>query len=280
VGSPEQVRALIARGEYLAAFDLARADGSEEPELAYLAVLALARAGASERAQEELDLLPEALLNGDDPGMVEDVAALRARVLKDRALAAAPSRRRALGAAAAAEYEQIYRRLGRYYSCVNAATMWLVADDDARARQLAAEARDLCYKARADAGGADSYWIAATEAEAALVLGEVDVARDALARAAGFSAEDLSARATTRRQLRLVCALRGVDSTILDLLPMPRVIHYCGHLLGERLPEAELARVAAEVRRCLIERRVGFVYGSLASGADLIVAETALELGV
>jgi hypothetical protein len=211
--------------------------------------------------------------------MMEDVAALRARVLKDRALVAAPSRRRALGAAAASEYEQIYRRLGRYYSCVNAATMWLFDGDEVRALQLAGEARDLCSGATA-AGGPDSYWIAATEAAAALVLGEVDVARDALARAAGFSADDVSARATTRRQLHLVCALRGVDSEILDLLAVPRVVHYCGHRLGERLPAAELARVAAEVRRCLTERRVGFAFGSLASGADLIVAEIALELGL
>jgi adenylate cyclase len=48
---------------------------------------------------------------------------------------------------------------------------------------------------------------------------------------------------------------------------------------GARFPHEQQAAVAARVREILRAHRVGFLHGSLASGADIIIAEVALELG-
>ena len=125
------IRGAMARGEYLLAFDEATAALETSPdsvELRYQAVLALARAGATDQAALLLassDL--EAAATGAPPALQEDVAALGARLAKDRALAVGGDARRVRAREAAERYEVIYRRLGRSYTCINAATMWLVA---------------------------------------------------------------------------------------------------------------------------------------------------------
>ena len=85
------VHAALSRGEYLEAFDrtvvAAAADGGDL-ELAYLATLALVRAGAPGQAVELLEPLAHAASARDDlpESLVEDIAALGARLAKDRAL--------------------------------------------------------------------------------------------------------------------------------------------------------------------------------------------------
>ena len=46
-----------------------------------------------------------------------------------------------------------------------------------------------------------------------------------------------------------------------------------------RFPHEQQAGVAAQVRATLRSHRVGFAHGSLASGADIIIAEIVLEFG-
>jgi hypothetical protein len=98
------VRDLIARGEVLLAYDQAAALLAERPDapgLRYLAALALARAGARDRARAELDELDA---RGGVPAgnahLAEDVAALRGRLLKDAALGRLGASRRATAAKA------------------------------------------------------------------------------------------------------------------------------------------------------------------------------------
>src|SRR5947209_14851229 len=147
------------------AFDLAERALAEHPDdlwLKHRAVLALARAGSTGEAARRF---VEYGLGGVED---EDVAALEARIAKDIALAAPDAAARRGGAAhSAALYEAIFRRSGGHYPGINAATMTLLAGDHAGARRLAAEAL-------AAAGGDDSYYGAATVAEAQLVLGDVD----------------------------------------------------------------------------------------------------------
>jgi adenylate cyclase len=271
------IRAAMARGEYLLAFDEATAAVEKRPddvELRYLAVLALARAGATDRAAAVLassDL--EAAAGGASPALQEDVAALGARLAKDRALAATGQRRRARAREAAERYEATYRRLGRSYTCINAATMWLAAGDPARSAELARAAGDL---ARREDG--DPYWAAATEAEAALLLQDPTGAADALTRAAATTT-DLAALASTRRQLQLVCELHGLDEAVLAPLAAPTVVHYCGHMVSRRFPPEAEAEVAGRIGAHLDENRVGFGFGSLACGADVLFAEALLARG-
>ena len=63
------------------------------------------------------------------------------------------------------------------------------------------------------------------------------------------------------------------------------MLHYCGHRIdsaddsGRFPPELE-AHVDREIRSYLAQQRIGFAYGSLASGADILVAEALLDQGV
>jgi len=284
VAARAHVREALGRGEYLEAFDRSERVSAEHPDdirLRYLGVLALARAGAAQRAAQLLQPLCETVgaSAGLAPDLAEDVAALEARLTKDEALASGSQR---LARLAAERYEAIYRRLGRPYSCVNAATMWLIAGDTERARELARVARALVAELSPDAPSAEQYWLAATDAEAALVLDDDEAGRAALTRAATLVGSDLSSAATTRRQLALVLEHRGRGREVLELLPAPRVVHYCGHLIsphgaGGRFPAEAEPEVAAAIAQAV--RGVRFGFGSLACGADILFAEALLTEG-
>ena len=252
------------RGELLSAFDLAQRGLAEHPDdvwLKHRAVLSLARAGATEEAARRFEQY--GLAAAPD----EDVAALEARIAKDLALAADGSERSAEAARAAGLYGAVFKRTRGYYPAVNAATLWLVAGEAQRSRELAAIVLELLA-----AEPADSYYAAATEAEARLLLGEQDRARVAVEGAAGLHDQDYGALASTRRQLRLICEILDLDATILRALAGPGVVHFCGHRISGDAVEVGVAEAVAS-------HRPGFAYGSLASGADILWAEALLASG-
>ena len=292
------IRGLIRRGQFLAAYDVAE-ETEVHPfkpaitppalaEIKYLRVLALARSGSSKRAAAEAAALAATLPPDLSPALVEDVAALSARIAKDQAMQASPSDRPALAEAAAAAYQDVYRRLGRSYAGINAATLWQIAGRSSQAHDLARDVLKVVARETAALTGptdGNYYWVWVTHAEALLVLGDTDGAIAALKTAAVGAQDDLGAHATTRRQLRFLCHAVGADpEPILEVLAQPDVVHYCGHMtaapgMTARFPHEQQAEVARQIRERLQARRVGFAHGSLASGADIITAEIALELG-
>ena len=268
-------QAALARGDLIAAYDIASsaiAAGDSSGAVRHRQVLALARMGDTERAMELFRA--HGLDRSDDP----HERAAGARLLKDRALAL-PSgeRRRAALRDAFDAYLAIYRSSGDSFPGINAATLALLAGEDAEARALA-EALLADPKVR---DGTD-YYMAATRAEALLVLGRASEAGEALLGKAVGESADHGARATTRRQLDMVAAHLGLGESereaLLAPLAPPRVAHFCGHMFAADA-EAE-ARVRAEVERVLDEERIGFAYGALACGGDIVVAEAALGRGV
>ena len=273
-----RVRQFERRGELLLAYDTALHGLEEHPYdvwLGHRAVLSLAKAGATGRAEAEFARLR--LQASSEP----DVVALGARIAKDRALAASEEERAALLSRAADRYEAIYRASGGYYPGVNVATLRLLASEREAAERVAREVLTLCLDD--NAASDDAYYVAASRAEASLVLGDAAAARIALQSAAALSA-DLAARATTRRQLRLVCTARGIADDVLAPLAAPAVIHYTGHMISAQgrdgcFPARQEMQVAAGIRAVLGERNVGFGYGALASGADILFAEALLERG-
>jgi hypothetical protein len=293
------IRALVRRGEYLAAYDAAEDAGVHDfqppltavarAEIGYLRVLALARSGSSRRAVAEAAALAAALPADPLPAaLAEDIAALSARIAKLHALQAPAAERARLAATAAAAYEDVYRRLGRSYAGINAATLWQVAGRRDHAQALARDVLALVERETAALNGpADSgyYWAWATRAEALLILGDGPGARAALQTAADADRDDHGAQATTRQQLRFLCDSLGLDpEPVVAVMAQPEVVHYCGHMTAPagtpaRFPHEQQAAVAARVRALLRSRHVGFLYGALACGADIIIAETALELG-
>jgi class 3 adenylate cyclase len=283
--SLECARSALSQGDVLVAYDEAMEVLEVRPddrEAQFVAALALARSGATGRASILAAALVGRLAEENAPvSLREDAEALVARIAKDEALGSDGPRQSALLRRAAELYERAAERYGQYYSCINAASLFLLAGDESRAAQLAMTARER-VKAAPDAvtGG---YWSSATDAEAALILGNLDAARDAIALAASRAGEDFAALAVTRRQLRLVCAARQIDAAILDPLTPPQVLHYCGHRFDAaegsvQVDDAE-RHVAQGVQAFLRSRTVGFAYGSLASGADIVVAEALLDAG-
>ena len=120
-----QVRELEARGELLLAYDTALHGLEEHPgdlRLCHRAVLNLAKAGAT--ANAEADFVRLGLHSVDDA----DVAALQARIAKDRALDGSGAERLALLAHAADLYEALYRKGADYYPGVNVASLRLLAE--------------------------------------------------------------------------------------------------------------------------------------------------------
>jgi len=271
---------LERRGEFLRAYDTANRGLQDFPEdlsLRYRAVLVLARAGATQLARQRY---AEYQLEGRKE---EDIAALAARLSKDVALQAPSNKRKAPAADAAGQYEAIYRRTAGYFPGINAATLSLVAGDTVHARELAREISTLVDGLGA-AGGEEAYYRLATQAEALLILGREEAAQSKLAEAYSEVGGDLAALATTRKQLALICTVSDMSKDILANFVPPRVIHYCGHIIkpaGEmgRFTTDQESRVSQEIIDQLAQSDVGFGYGSLAAGADIIFAEALLKRG-
>jgi class 3 adenylate cyclase len=276
----DNIRHAIGRSELLEAYDLAEralAEYPDDPHLRWAAVLVLARSGATRQARDRYNRFKMNEVTNGDHAFLTDLASLDARIAKDEALQENGHRRKTMLQRAADLYEAIFRRSGDYYPGVNAASLALLCGDPSRAESLAREVLKVCGDQTPTSR--EEYYVRASQAEAHLVLGEVEAARTALRAAANSSDRDFSAVATTRRQLRRVCEARRIKTEVLDTLLNPAVIHYAGHLIGARFPQSRESDVAGQIEAALKNHNVGFGYGSLASGADILFAEALVDRG-
>lgn len=262
-----RAQAALERGDAFAAYDFASGeDSAGDPQLAYIRALALARLGDwhSALAHYERD--------GLDRRSDVDCLALKARLLKDKAFDSADAERGAILLDARDAYLAAYQRTGEDYAAINAASLSFMAGDQATARELAL----AVLESTACSPPAD-YWQGASCAEALTLLGRFDEAHTVLAKAAALPDANAAARSSTFQQLRRLLAASGATEDLLRPIRPRRVAHFCGHMLRANEPaEAGLAAAVAEVLR---EEDVGMVYGALACGADIVIAEQALTLG-
>jgi len=227
---------LLHEGEPLLAYNCiqqALDDWPEDVRLRQLKGLALARSGALRRANEELAVLrDEGFEDGETLGLL-------ARTHKDLGLAdqQAASRERHLQAAYeiyASGYRESRRRGAvddAYYTGINAATMAFLRGNIERARDIAAAVEQLCQEALQTIGDdtVDAYWPQATLAEAALILGAQDVARERYAKAAQLAGKRYGDLSSTRHQARLLLEHEGDSTAWLDqVMRMPPVLVYTG----------------------------------------------------
>lgn len=295
--TPAQWLDLIRRhertGELFLAYDLARQALDAFPgnlRLRHRAVLCLASTGATRKAEEELarlklDPLPHVSLA---TGLGLDLATLKPRLLKDAALVASGGERQRALAAAADAYAAVYaeaKRLGNkeaYYPGVNAATLNLLAGNATAAEALAREVLARLGAWRGDKG----FYEIASELEAQLVLGDVDRARATVEtvreRIRGDAQMDYRGQASMLRQLRLIIAARRLGPEWLEALAPRRVVHYLGHIIAPpgkpgRFPAEQEPVVKKAIEKMLADEDVGFGYGSLAAGADILFAEALLR---
>ncbi|HEY0043888.1 MAG TPA: TRAFs-binding domain-containing protein [Allosphingosinicella sp.] len=228
-----------------------------------ISITALARSGAVDLAWKLFDQAGLGAVE-DDPA----VLALRGRLLKDRTLAAQGAERRRAAKAAAECYAASAGLRPAAYPLINAAALSLIAGEAGESARLAAAALD---QIETDGGAGDTpYYLGATRAEALLLLGDEEKARDALRAAIALAPEAWEDHASTLRQFAFILAEQGRDAAWLDALRPPRSLHFAGQMrIGE-------AGEAAAIDSALDAENVGFGYGSLAAGADILLAERLL----
>lgn len=236
------------------------------------AIIALARAGAATRAWDLFHAAGHAVRLGDPATL-----AVEGRLLKDRARAAPGPDRAAGYAAAASAYAAAHALSPAPYLAINAATLRLLAGDPAAARALAREVLTLLD---APVPPADTpYYLAATRAEALLLLGDQAGAQAALAQAAAHDPDGWDDRAVTLAQLGAILDAQGAAADWLAAFAPPASLHFAGHM-GVAADGASAAAIAAATDAVLQREPIGFAWGALAAGADIVIAERLLDAGV
>jgi tetratricopeptide (TPR) repeat protein len=265
--------AAIDHGDLFTAYDIAAQPlAAGHPTLPYIKALALARMGDWRGALGVYHA--EGLDRRDDI----DCLTLKARLLKDRAFDDAAANRAGLLRQARDAYRTAFDRTGGDFAAINAASLSLMAGDIDTAHGLA---RDLLQR-NADAGPAD-YWQGASMAEALIVLGRFEEGHAALEAAVALPLASAAARNSTYLQLtRLLAAQGKADSDWVGRLLGPiepeAVAHFCG-MMFETGSDAE-APLAEAVTEALRGEKVGKLFGALACGSDIVIAEQALRMGL
>ncbi len=273
----------IARdsGELLQAIDYAQqaADLATDPDVIARMrideVIMLARAASHSEAKDKyhaygLDRL-------DHP----DAKSLNARLLKDLGLAASGDARADHLTASRDLYLEIcqsndpdWDRTAYEYNGVNAVTLSHFLGDMRPVETLVA--RLEAFEPQA------SYYSWATRAEVLLVRGApASAVREALEQAVAFNPGD-DAKLTTLTQLGNI----NPGHPALSVLRPRPVLHYSGHMISA--PGDDEGRIlakhedvlAARIGKAMDQIEPSLVVGSLASGADILVVEKALRMGV
>lgn len=258
----------IRRGEALLAYEVvneALVYWPEHERLRHIEGLALARSGATRRANAIAERLSESVR---DPELVEDAIALLGRTHKDLALAAGSAEERRSHLRRALEaYGRAFERSGQYYAAINAGSMAFLLGDTARAAEHATAARALA----ADAAESD-YWARATIGEASVILGELDAAGAHYRAAAAAAGRHFGDIGSMRRQLRLLLDARGTGepSWVADALGIPAVVAFAGDTAGG---ERDMTRLRRELDERLSAVGAGFAYSAAARGAEIVFLE-------
>lgn len=232
-----------------------------------LSIIALARSGSLDRARR---LFRESGLEA----VTDDAATLSVlgRLLKDEARMTSGPTQADLWRRAGDAYARAAVLSGATYHLINAATLALLSGDRADAADRARRVLDILDKG--EAAPETPYYLAATRAEALLLLGQIEAARLSLQDAVQRAPEAWEDHASTLRQFRLVLETLGEDAAWLTPLQPPRSLHFAG-----TLALAGDSELTARIGAVLEAERIGFAYGALAGGADLIVSEAVLARG-
>ncbi len=250
-------------GNYLLCHDLARqaqGEGLHDRQLDYIALLSLANAGSTQLAMRRYREL--AIVDGPD---LEEWLALGGRLYKDLALSSRGARARELFERAGRVYQVAFERTGGFFPGINAASMLMLGGCSDEAIRLATKVID-CLRRLPDSE-TDAYYQLATEAEAALLLGDLPRARAALTGADALLRGNVNVRSRTVTQLRLLCRHLGCNDSLTHLLSLAPV-YYVPLSLPPELPAAAFPADAS------------LVYGGLSSPADLVVAEQFQQRGI
>jgi hypothetical protein len=239
------------------------------PTTSLAAIITAARAGSIGYATALFEAGGWAMRDQDPAAL-----ATRARLLKDAALRTALPERRALLAAAADAYGAADRVRPQPYTRINLASMRYLAGEHEAARAIAQDL--LAWLAQATDLAETPYFIAATRAEAHLLCGDPAAAAAALRDAVAADPDGWSDRASTLRQFTLILDAMGADAGWMNEFRPPRSLNFAGHL---GIAPAQAEGLRATIDTWLAEHRIGFGFGALAAGADIVVAEALIARG-
>ncbi len=270
---------LLEKGDYFGVYDAVQKpleNGEFNADLVYLGLLALARSGATRQALELYENYRERL--PQNPKFLS----LLARLYKDLCIHSKDKKKQLLlGQRGRDLYIEAYNKDPSYYPLINAATLSLLIEDHKTSRQQAQTVLDLCEKEN-HLSGLDGFYLRATQAEACLLLDRVEQAKFRLEEALQFCPWDLGNLSTTYQQLKRICQKCAIPLETLEAIRPPTVITYTGqmvHGIGKSPgidPDDEEA-IRTHITAFLEQNRVRVAYGSLACGADILVAEAVLE---
>ena len=176
-------------------------------------------------------------------------------------------------------YLKAFRGSRGHYSGINAATLSLIMGDRTAAHKLARLVIHLCADRLKEPGGRD-YWTVATLGEAFVLLGRQEQASRYFRLARSLEGTNYSTLASTRRQLSLLARYTDIDEGVLEVLRVPPVVAFTGHMLDApgrkppRFPEtmADSARRAIEAVLDRLGSSIG--YSSAACGGDILFVES------
>lgn len=233
------------------------------------AIITAARGGAIDHAWSMFRAGGFDKLDGDPAAL-----AVKGRLLKEEALRSAGDARARNFADAATAYAAADRIAPQPYTRANVAALSLLAGNVEHGRAMAGDL--LAWLEREADIPETPYYLAAARAEALLVRGDVAGAEQALAEAIERAPAAWEDHAATLHQMRRIAAAQTLVLPWLGRFQPPRSLHYAGHL---GIGEDGTAPLREAVDRVLQEDRIGFAYGALAAGAEIVVAEQVLRAG-
>ncbi len=268
------VKRAISAGEFLTAYDAARAALDNHPDDDFLQqrmALALAQMGSSARAQAILNALV-----AKDPQDRETLSIL-GRTYKDQ-WCVNPENEAPLREALACYSRAFEVAPPDSYPGINAATIALLLKNTDEAARLAKIVLNICEQQP------DDYWKHATVAEALVVLGDVEAAKSAYRAAVAVEKDNLRAFSSTRKQARsLSRQLYGRPDVFDECFPIPKLVVFSGHMIDApdrrvpRFPLEKEGEIKALLERQLAAMNAGIGFSSAASGSDILFLEAMLE---
>jgi class 3 adenylate cyclase len=282
----EAGRRAIEFGEPGLAFDLlksGRSQFADNAEIDFVTALALARSGSINAAK---DLVDSALTKaGNDGDLRTQIASLAGRLAKDRYERLLPGpERKAAALASAQSYGRAFADSQDSFPAINAATMSLLAGEQAAADEYARRVLDL-NDAGNDPAHHKDHWSCATFGEASLLCGNPADAIGWYRRACEIAGDRFGDIASMRRQLELLAEALPAARQVLEALPVGGVVAFSGHMIDApgrprpRFPAGLERDVRDAIRSSLdkLDARYGFC--SAACGGDIIFIEEMYRRG-
>jgi hypothetical protein len=233
------------------------------------AIITAARGGAIDHAWSMFRAGGFDQIDGDPAAL-----AVKGRLLKEKALRAVGDARARNFADAAIAYAAADRIAPQPYTRANVAALSLLAGNVEHGRAMAGDL--LAWLEREADLHETPYYLAAARAEALLVRGDVVGAEQALSEAIEREPAAWEDHAVTLHQMQRIAAAQGLTLPWLARFQPPRSLHYAGHL---GIGDEGAAALREAVDRILREERIGFAYGALAAGAEIVIAEQVLNAG-